>query len=202
MTTAEAIDATGPGGKDRRALVRRTATLVTVAACALTLSACSLHIGKKGFSGDILGHKISGAEGQLPAGFPSDIPTPTGARVLGGGGGSDNNTQAWDAAFAVTTGVAAAQTAYLNQLKAGGYTISNLQAPETGSTGSLTTAAGSGSTSTTITGTAGTFTATNPTWTINVITGKTSSGIGEALKPGETGINITATPTTKTTTTN
>ncbi len=202
MTKPEVTDATGRGGRNRPARMGKTVALVAVVACTLGLSACSLHISKKGFSGDILGHKISGAEGQLPAGFPSDIPTPIGARVLGGGGGSGNNTQAWDAAFAVSTGVAAAQTNYLNQLKAGGYTISNVQAPKTGSTGSLTTSAGSGATSTTITGTAGTFTATNPTWTINVITGKTSSGIGQALKPGETGINITAIPTAKTTTTN
>jgi hypothetical protein len=173
-----------------------------VVVASLALTACGLHISKNGVSGNILGHKFSAAEHQLPAGFPSDIPTPTGATVLGGGGVSDANGSGWDAAFALTGTVAAGSTAYQKQFTDAGYTVTDVQssgptpvtAPTTGSTVA-------GATSTTVTLDGASFQAANSTWTVQVLLGSSSSAVGSELKAGQFGVNITAVPTSSTTTT-
>jgi hypothetical protein len=173
-----------------------------VALAGLVLGACSIHVTKNGLSGNVLGHKFSAAAHQLPAGFPSDIPTPTGATVIGGAGTSNGNSNdtGWDAAFAVTGTVAAGAASYQQQFTNAGYTISNVQSP-TSTTPTSGASSSGGSTSTTVTLTGAGFTATNATWTVNVLLGSSSSAVGSELKPGQYGINIVAVPTSSTTTT-
>jgi hypothetical protein len=69
--------------------------LLALASGVLVLSGCSLHVTKHGVSGNAFGHNFSGATGELPAGFPTNVPLPDHSRVLAGGG--TNN--AWDVAF-------------------------------------------------------------------------------------------------------
>jgi hypothetical protein len=175
---------------------------VTVAAAAL--SACSLHVTKNGVSGNLFGHKFSAAEHQLPAGFPSDIPTPANSQVLAGGGVTDAGGTGWDVAFAATGDVASGSTAYQAKFQSAGYTISQVQAPGSTSVTAPTTAgtqAGSSATSTTVTLQGASFVATSPTWQVTVLLGSSSSAVSSELKAGQYGINITAVPTSSTTTT-
>ena len=180
----------------------RVAVVAAVLVAGLGLSACGLHVSKNGVSGNILGHKFSAAEHQLPAGFPSDIPTPTGATVLGGGGVSDANGGGWDAAFALTGTVAAGSTAYQKQFTDAGYTVTDVQTSgPTSVTAPTTASTGAGATSTTVTLDGASFKATNSTWTVQVLLGSSSSAVGSELKAGQYGVNITAVPTSSTTTT-
>jgi len=176
---------------------RRLGPVVLVAVMGLALAACSLHISKNGVSGNILGHKFSAAEHALPQGFPSDVPLPDNSRVLGGGGTSVKNGEGWDALFAVTGSGSSVMSAYQSKLKGAGYTITDVQNPQTFST---PTSSGGGGTSTTQTVNVGSFTATNSQWTIKVLVG-TTSGTGGELKPGEVGLNITLVPTSDVTST-
>ena len=163
--------------------------LVAVGAAAVSLSACGLHVSKHGVSGNILGHNFSAASGSLPAGFPSAIPVPDHARVLGGGG----STGRWDVAFAATGDVASGISAYQAQFRSAGYTVTN---SETGSTGVTGTTGPSGSgTPTTVTVSGSVFTATNSQWTVEVEAGTTTAPRVGSLKAGEYGVNLTALPT-------
>jgi hypothetical protein len=153
------------------------------------LSGCGLHVSKNGVNGNILGHNFSAAKGTLPAGFPRDVPVPDSSRVLAGGGASNN----WDVAFAATGSLASGTTGYESKFRSAGYTVTNVQtglAPPTGSTGP-----GAGSTSTTVTLTGSVFTAKDAQWTVQVVTGSSSSTKGSDLRPGEFAINITVVPT-------
>ena len=158
---------------------------------AVLLSACSLHVSKNGISGNVFGHSFSGAKGSLPAGFPSNVPTPDSSRVLAGGG-ADNN---WDVAFAVTGTFSAGTMAYESKLQSAGYTISNYQSGTTPVTGST----GAGSTATTITASGATFEATDAHWRIQVASGTTSSANGSGLRAGEFALNIIVLPASSTT---
>jgi hypothetical protein len=160
-------------------------------ATALVLSACSLHISKNGVSGNVFGHHFSAAKGALPSGFPTSVPVPDSSRVLYGGG-TDNN---WDVGFAVTGSITSGTSAYQSKFQSAGYTISNVQSGTTPVTG-----APSSGTSTTVTLTGSTFTAKNAQWTVEVVSGTTSSPKGGPLKAGEFAINITVLPASETTT--
>lgn len=144
-------------------------------AAAVALSAC----GSSGNSvtGSVNGHNYSASAGQLPSGFPSDVPTPDNSRVLGGGGSGNN----WDVAFAVTGKVVAGTTAYRSKLSSAGYTVTPVQA------GAASSAAGAAA--------GATFSATNSKWSIQVAGGTTSSAASEGtLKSGEFALNVTVTP--------
>ncbi len=160
-----------------------------VLATGLMLSACGIHISKHGVSGNIFGHHFAEAQGQLPSGFPSNVPEPDNSRVLGGGG-ADND---WDVAFAVTGSLSAGTMAYQSKLQAAGYTISNVRSGSTPDTD-----ASNPSPSTTITLTGSAFTAKNSQWTVEVVAGTTSSAKVGPLKAGEFPINITVFPVTST----
>jgi hypothetical protein len=157
-------------------------------AAGLTLSACGVHISKHGISGNILGHSFSAASGQLPGGFPSNVPQPDNSRVLYGGG-ADN---AWDVAFAVTGSLNPGTAAYRSKLQSAGYTVSTIQSGSAPDTNASTP-----SPSTTITLTGSAFTAKNSQWAVDVVSGITSSK-GGPLKAGEFAINITVVPVTST----
>ena len=176
------------GRPPRRGAGRRPALAVLVAlsvAPAFLLGACSLHVSKNGISGNILGHKFSGASGALPAGFPSDVAVPDSSRVLAGGGTANH----WDVAFAVMGTVASGTAAYAAKLRSDGYTVSKVQS------GSVTTPTGAGpAPPSTVTLTGSTFSAHDAKWMIQVASGTTSSGVNGGLKPGEFGLNITVTP--------
>ena len=88
----------------------------------LTLSACGLHVSSHGVRGNVFGYSFSASSGQLPSGFPSNVPVPDDSRVLDGGG-ADNR---WDVAFAVTGSLAPGTTAYRDKLQSAGYTLSNI----------------------------------------------------------------------------
>jgi hypothetical protein len=180
-------DRRGPGGLRPR---RGRHWALALASGLLVLSGCSLHVTKHGVSGNAFGHSFSGATGALPAGFPSDVPTPDHSRVLGGGG--TNNT--WDVAFAVTGSAASETSAYQAKVQSAGYTISNVQ------TGSSPIAGGTGANSspTTISAAGSVFTAKNAQWTMQVVSAATSSQ-GTGLRPGEFAINITVVPASSTT---
>jgi hypothetical protein len=165
-----------------------SAMAVVVAVAGLALAACGLHVSKHGISGNILGHSFSGAEGALPAGFPANVPAPDGSRVLAGGG--TNNT--WDVAFAVTGPLTSGTSAYETKLRSAGYTISNIHAGSTPVT--AVTHAGSSSPSTTIAVAGTEFTAADSSWTIQVVSGTTTSSTGGGVKAGEFAINITVVP--------
>jgi hypothetical protein len=158
-------------------------------ATALVLSACGIHVSKHGISGNILGHSFSASSGQLPSGFPSNVPVPDHSRVIGGAS-ADNN---WDAAFAVTGSLASGTAAYQSKFQSAGYTITNIQSGSTPDTG-----ASGPSPSTTITLTGSVFTAKNAQWTVEVESGSTSSTKASPLKSGEFAINITVVPVTST----
>jgi hypothetical protein len=162
--------------------------VVALVVAGLALSACSLHVSRHGINGNILGHSFSGAEGALPAGFPSNVPVPDSSRVLAGGG----TNGAWDAAFAVTGPVTTGTAGYESKLRTAGFTITNIHSGSTPVTAA--TSAGSGSTSTTVTVTGTEFTATDPSWTIEVVSGTTTASTGGGLKAGEFAINITVVP--------
>jgi len=178
----------GPGGRHPALTAARCpAHLALVAtAAAVTLSACSLHISKHGVSGSILGHSFAGSSGALPSGFPTNVPVPDGARVLGGAGTGNR----WDAAFAGTGSVATGTAAYEAKFRSAGYTLSNIQSGSTSVT--ATTAAGATSSSITLSGAS--FTATGSGWTVEVLSGSTTSSTGGALRPGEYAVNITVVP--------
>jgi hypothetical protein len=159
---------------------------------ALTLSGCGLHVSKSGVSGNILGHSFSVAKGSLPAGFPSAVPTPDSSRVLGGGG-ADNR---WGAVFAVTGTITSGTAAYQSKLSAAGYAITNTHSGST----PVTAATDSGSTATTVTVTGVSFQASDPQWTIQVVSGNTSSIRGTVLKAGEFAISLVVGPTSASTT--
>jgi hypothetical protein len=190
-TSEEARTGSGPPDtprSTRRARARRTwHWWLPLVAAGLTLSACSLHISKHGVSGNLFGHSFSGASGQLPSGFPSDVPVPDNSRVLLGGG-TDND---WDVGFAVTGSLTSGTTAYQSKMQSAGYTISNVQSGSTPDTG-----ASNPSPSTTVTLTGSTFTAKNSQWTVEVVSGTTSSAKSGPLKAGEFAINITVVPVT------
>jgi hypothetical protein len=156
-------------------------------ASGLMLSACSLHISKHGISGNVFGHSFSGASGQLPTGFPSDVPVPDHSRVLVGGG-TDND---WDVGFAVTGSLSSGTIAYQDKLQSAGYTISNV---ETGSTTVTSNTAVQQNTN--LAGSV--FTAKNAQWTVQVESGSTSSAKDSPLKSGEFAINITVVPASST----
>ncbi len=171
--------------------VRRGPTrhpVLVVLACSAALSACSLHVSKHGISGNILGHSFSGATGQLPTGFPSSVPQPNNSRVMAGAGTNDH----WDVAFAVTGSVTSGTTAYESKCRSAGYTITNIRSGST----PVTSEASSDSTSTTVTLTGAGFSATSSTWTVQVVSGTTSSSTGGGLRAGEFAINVTVVPTT------
>ncbi len=150
----------------------------------VSLSACGLHVSKHGVSGNVFGHSFSASDGQLPAGFPSGVPTPDASRVLGGVGG-DNK---WDVGFAVTGSIAPGTAAYQAKFQSAGYALSNIRSGSTPDTGV------SGSPSTTVTLTGSLFTAKNAQWTVQVESGSTSSVSNGVIKAGEFAINITVVP--------
>ncbi len=158
-------------------------------ATALLVSACGLHISKHGVSGNILGHSFSAASGQLPSGFPSNVPVPDHSRVIYGGG-TDND---WDVAFAVTGTLSSGTAAYRSKFQSAGYTISNVQSGSAPDTGASTP-----SPSTTVTLTGSVFTAKNAQWAVEVESGTTSSANEGPLKAGEFAVNITVVPVTST----
>jgi hypothetical protein len=176
-----------PAPSSRRRPRRTWRWWLPLVATGIMVSACSLHVSKHGISGNVFGHKFSGASGQLPSGFPSNVPVPDNSRVLIGGG-TDND---WDVSFAVTGTLSSGTTAYQSKFQSAGYTISNV---ETGSTtvtsntalGQNTNVAGS------------VFTAKNSQWTVEVASGTTSSAKNGPLKAGEFAINITVVPVTST----
>ena len=174
---------TPPSRSHRRHLARWCLPLL---ASGLVLSACSLHVSKHGISGNVFGHSFSGASGQLPTGFPSDVPVPDHSRVLVGGG-TDND---WDVGFAVTGSLSAGTTAYQDKLQSAGYAISNVE------TGSTTVTSNTAVQQTNLAGSV--FTAKNAQWTVQVESGSTSSAKGSPLKPGEFAINITVVPASST----
>ncbi len=182
--------AAAPPSTGRRP-VRGTLGIAAVG-LAIALTGCGLHVSKNGVSGNILGHSFSASKGSLPAGFPSAVPVPDGSRVLGGGG-ADNH---WDAAFAVTGVITSGTMAYESKLRAAGFTITNYQAGST----PVTSATGSGSTSTTVTLSGATFQAGDPQWTVQVVSGNTSSIQGTGLKTGEFAIDLIVVPASSTTT--
>jgi hypothetical protein len=180
-------DLWGPGGLHPR---RVRLWVLVLASGVLVLSGCSLHVTKHGVSGNAFGHNFSGATGELPAGFPTNVPLPDHSRVLIGGG--TNNK--WDVAFAVTGSQASETSAYQAKVQSAGYTISNVQ------TGSPPIASGPGANSspTTVSAAGSAFTAKNAQWTMEVVSAATSSQ-GTGLKPGEFAINITVVPASLTT---
>jgi hypothetical protein len=190
----------GPAGSVARPRTRRPLALGAAVVLAVVVSACGIHISKNGISGNILGHKFSAAEHALPAGFPSDVPVPAKARVLGGGGATNNGVTGYDVAFAVSGSVASVLTGYQNQFKAAGYTVSDVQNPQSVTT-PTSGGAGSGTTSTTVTLTGGSFVATNDSWKVEVLGGTSSSAVSSELKAGEVGVNIIVTSKSTTTTT-
>lgn len=175
-------------------MTKRRSKALVVGAASIALSACSLHVAKGGVSGNIFGHSFSAAQGALPAGFPAGVPTPDHSRVLDGGGASGR----WDVAFAVTGDLATGTTAYQDKFRAAGYAVTDVRAGTTPVT--EPTGAASGSTATTVTVSGSTFRAANAQWTVMVVSGSTTSATGTPLKQGEFGINITAVPTSSTTT--
>ncbi len=171
-------------GSHRRRLV---GWLLPLLVSGLMISACSLHVSKHGVSGSFFGHSFSGATGQLPAGFPSDVPVPDHSRVLVGGG-TDND---WDVGFAVTGSLPSGTTAYQDKLQSAGYTISNVETGSTTVTSNTTVQQ-----NTNLAGSV--FTAKNAQWSVQVESGSTSSTKGSPLKPGEFAINITVLPASST----
>jgi hypothetical protein len=160
------------------------------AVAAVTLSACSLHVSSHGVSGNVFGHSFSAAKGSLPSGFPSNVPVPDNSRVLGGGGTQNN----WDVAFAVTGSLTAGTAAYQSKFESAGYTISGVRSGTTPVTGGA-----SGTTSTTLALTGSVFTAKNTQWTVEAVSGSSSTIKGSPLKSGEFAIDIAVVPISETT---
>jgi hypothetical protein len=141
-----------------------------LAATVLGLSACS---SGTSVTGSVNGQNYSAASGKLPSGFPSDVPTPSNSRVLGGGGGGNN----WAVAFAVSGSVQSGTTAYQSKLTSAGYTIANAQS------GASASAAGAA------------FSATSSKWTVQVAGGSSSTQpTTSALKSGEFALSVVVTP--------
>jgi hypothetical protein len=165
--------------------------MLCLGAVGVLSSACSIHISRNGISGEIGGHKFSAALHGLPAGFPTDVPLPDNARVIGGAG----TNRGYDAAFAMPGTVAAGAHAYEAKFQAAGYTVTNIGSPST------TDLSGSGqnSTSTTVTLTGASFTAKNANWMVQVEIGSSSSAVSTELKTGEFGVNITVVSPSSTT---
>ncbi len=180
--TSIPVGSPAPGSRPRRTW----RWLLPLVATGLTVSACSLHISKHGISGNVFGHHFSGASGQLPSGFPSTVPVPDNSRVLFGGG-TDND---WDVSFAVTGSLSSGTTAYQSKFQSAGYTISNVE------TGSTTVTSNTAVGQTNLAGSV--FTAKNSQWTVEVVSGTTSSTKAGPLKAGEFAINITVAPVTST----
>jgi len=190
MAPTDEVEAVGVGRHPLRGPGRRGGWPVAVLAVAgLTLTGCGLHVSKNGVSGNILGHSFSAEKGGLPAGFPSGIPTPDNARVLGGGG-TDNR---WDAAFAVSGNVTNGTVGYEDKFRSAGFTVTNAETGAAPTTPSVP--ASGGSTSTTVTVEGSVFTASDATWTVEVVGGSTTAPTTGALKPGEFAVNITVVPT-------
>lgn len=166
--------------------------LVGLGASGILVSACGIHISKNGISGDIAGHHFSAALHGLPSGFPTDVPLPDSARVIGGAGTNGG----YDAIFAVPGTVSTGAQAYEAKFQSAGFTVSNISSPAT------TELSGSAqnATSTTMTLTAASFTAQNGAWTVQVEIGSSSSAVSTDLRAGEFGVNITVVPATSTTT--
>jgi hypothetical protein len=187
---------------DSKGTNRVVVSAAGVMVAAVVLAGCGIHISKNGISGNIMGHHFSAEKNALPAGFPSDVPLPANSRVLGGGGAGDANGSGYEVGFAVAATVDQAFASYQNTFKNAGYTLSNVQAPEsvttpTGTSGS----SGSSVTSTTVSLTGGAFTAANGSWNVEVVVGKSSEAFGGVLKAGETGISITVASRSLTTST-
>jgi hypothetical protein len=157
----------------KRSSIWRAGGLALSAALAagLAISACS---SGSSVSGTSNGTNYSAAAGKLPAGFPSDIPTPSNSRVLGGGGVGSN----WNVAFALTGSVNDGFNSYQDKFRSEGYTVTD-SSSGTGTGGA----------------TGATFTANNSKWTVHVAGGSSpSSASGGSLKSGEFPLNVTATP--------
>ncbi|HUY66758.1 MAG TPA: hypothetical protein VMV06_08065 [Acidimicrobiales bacterium] len=144
-------------------------------------------MSKHQVSGNFFGHSFSGANGSLPAGFPTGVPVPDNSRVLIGGG-TDNH---WDVGFAVTGSISTGTTAYESKLRSSGYAITNVQAGSSPVTNGSTPNAGSPPTTVTVTGSI--FTAENAQWTVQVESASTTSS-GSGLRAGEFAVNITVVP--------
>ncbi len=86
--------------------------------------------------------------------------------------------------------------AYESKLRAAGYTIANYQSGST----PVTAGTSSGSTATTVTVSGASFDASDAQWTIQVLSGHTSSIQGTGLNTGEFAIDLVVVPTSSTTT--
>lgn len=162
-------------------------SLAIAVSVGLVVSGCSLHVSKHQVSGNFFGHRFSGANGSLPAGFPTSVPVPDNSRVLVGGG-ADNN---WDVGFAVTGSITSGTTAYQSKFRSSGYSIAHVQAGSSPVTDGSASNAGSPSTTVTVSGSI--FTADDAQWTVQVESASTTSS-GNGLRAGEFAINITVVP--------
>ena len=171
----------------RRSPAAVVVSLAVAVSVGLVVSGCSLHVSKHQVSGNFFGHSFSGANGSLPAGFPTSVPVPDNSRVLIGGG-TDNH---WDVGFAVTGSLTSGAAAYESKFRSSGYAITNVQAASSPVTNGSASNAGSPSTTLTVTGSI--FTANNAQWTVQVESASTTSS-GNGLREGEFAINITVVP--------
>jgi hypothetical protein len=166
-------------------LASRRGFRVAAFAPILVLGACSLHVSKHGVSGSILGHSFAAKSGTLPTGFPTTVPQPDGARVLGGAGA----TNRWDAAFAVTGSVAAGAASYEAKFRSAGYAVTDVHpglSPVTGSTAAAS--------ATTVTATGASFTATGQGWKVEALLGSATGSTDGQLRSREYAVNITVVP--------
>ncbi len=122
---------------------RGTAVALCLGAVSIFFTACSIHISKNGISGNIAGHSFSATAHALPSGFPTDVPLPDNARVIGGAGTNGG----YDAVFAVPGTVTDGVHAYESKFQSSGYTVTNITAPAT----TVVPASGRNSSSTTVT---------------------------------------------------
>jgi hypothetical protein len=164
-----------------------------IAVAALAFAGCSIHISKNGISGNVLGHKFSAEKGVLPAGFPSEVPSPSNSTVVYGAD-LDNN---FNVGFGVTGSLNSGTQEYESKLSSAGFKISNVQTASTvASSGS-----GSGETGTTQTLNGDAFTATGSTYTVEVLSGTDTTLTKGLLKAGQFGIDITVVPNSEVSTT-
>jgi hypothetical protein len=169
---------------------RRSVAALGLGALGVVAAGCGIHISKNGISGSIGGHQFSASIHGLPAGFPTSVPVPDNARVLGGAGTNGG----YDAAFAVPGTVPAGAQAYEAKFRSAGFTVTDLTAPSTtGLSGS-----GQNSSSTTLTLTGASFSAKDAGWNVLVEIGSSSSTAFAGLKAGEFGVNITVAPASAT----
>ena len=154
---------------------RWAAIPVALATSAFAFSACSSGSSGTSVSGTVNGQNYSAATGQLPAGFPSDVPTPSNSHVIGGGGGGNN----WSVVFGVSGSVQSATTAYQSKLMSAGYTIAN------STSGASSSAAGAA------------FSASSSKWMLQVGAGSSATQpTSSALKSGEFALALVVTPAT------